>query len=80
MSFLIKWDADKIISDLSTAAAEACSSYNDGFSAWQCKKDMLKVKYALDEMLERTPNFSHLEEEFVQAQEKQKVWKTLETK
>lgn len=80
MSFIVKWDADKIISDLNAAAAQACSSYNDGFSAWQCKKDMLKVKYALDEMLEHTPNFSHEEERFVQEQEKQKVWKTLNKK
>lgn len=77
MSFKITWDADKIISELRAAAAQANSSYNDGFSAWGCKKDMLKVKYALDEMLATTSHFSHLEDRFVEEQEKTQVWKTL---
>lgn len=80
MGFKITWDADKIISDLRAAASQANSSYNDGFSAWGCKKDLLKVKYALDDMLHNMPTFNYLEQQFIDEQEKNRVWKALETK
>ena len=80
MGFKITWDADKIISDLRACTAQASSSYNDGFSAWGCKKDLLRVKYALDEMLNRCPNFSHEEEKFHKEMAKEKTWKTLNDK
>jgi len=80
MGFRITWDADKIISDLSACSSQASSVYNDGFSAWHCKKDLLRVKYALDEMLERCPSFSHEEETFHKEMAKQKTWKVLNDK
>jgi len=80
MSFRITWNADKIISDLHACSAQASSVYNDGFSAWDCKKDLLRVKYALDEMVERCPNFSHEEEKFHEEMAKQKTWKVLNDK
>jgi len=79
MSFIINWDVDKIISDLRSAHAQAASSYNEGFSAWGCKRDLLTVKYALDTMLEQTPYFSHLEEEFHEKMAQEKVWNILKT-
>jgi len=80
MGFRIIWDADKIISDLRACAAQAASPYNDGYSAWYCKKDLLTVKYALDEMLERCPTFSTDEGSFHQDMAKQKMWKVLNDK
>ncbi len=77
MSFKITWDTDKIIGDLRACTAQASSHYNDGFSAWGCKRDLLLVKYALDEMLEKCPNFSHEEEKFHDEMSKKKIWKTL---
>jgi len=80
MGFRITWDADKIISDLRACAAQAVSPYNDGYSAWYCKKDLLTIKYALEEMLVRCPTFSHEEEKFHDEIAKQKTWKTLNDK
>jgi len=80
MGFRITWDADKIISDLHACSAQASSAYNDGFSAWHCKKDLLRVKYALDGMLERCPNFSYEEEKFHEEMAQQKTWKVLNDK
>ena len=77
MTFKITWDADRIISELNRCAAQASSSYNDGFSAWGCKRDLLRVKYALDEMLERCPNFSDVEKHFHEDMAKQKTWDRL---
>lgn len=80
MSFKITWDADRIISELRACTAQASSSYNDGFSAWGCKQDLLRVKYALDEMLNRCPNFSDLEAKFHEEMAKQKTWRVLNDK
>lgn len=80
MGFRITWDAAKIISDLHACTAQAASPYNDGYSAWHCKKDLLTIKYALEEMLVRCPTFSHEEEKFHDEIAKQKTWKTLNDK
>lgn len=80
MGFKISWDADKIINDLARCYAQAASPFNDGFSAWNCKKDLLKVKYDLDEKVARLPNFGHLETEFHEEIAKSKTWKVLNDK
>ena len=76
MSFIITWNAEKIISELRACTAQASSPYNDGFSAWGCKQDLLTVKYALDEMLSQCPSFAG-EEKFHEEQSKKKTWKVL---
>lgn len=80
MSFKITWDTDRIIRELSACTAQASSAYNDGFSAWGCKRDLLLVKYALDEMLKNCPTFSETEEKFHEEMAKQKTWKALNGK
>jgi hypothetical protein len=77
MGFLKRWDVDSIKSQLTRCAIEACSGYNDGYSQWNCKKDLLDIKYMLDDMLERMPTFSNLEDEYHEEREKDKAWKVL---
>jgi hypothetical protein len=72
-----RWDVDNILRQLNLCSAQVNSSYNDGFTAWSCKKDLLTVKYHLDQLLSQAPKFSHVEEEFVNEMEKQKTWKAL---
>jgi hypothetical protein len=80
MSYIKRWDVDKIINDLRGAAAQVHSSYNDGFTAWACKEDLLTVKYAIDEMLEGAPYFSHMEDDFHKEKSKEKTWRALNGK
>lgn len=77
MSFKISWDAERIITELRRAHAQAASPYNDGFSAWHCKKDLLEIKYALDYMVQNLPNFSDLEAKYHEEKAKQQTWKVL---
>ena len=72
-----RWDADDILNQLRSCSAQVNSSYNDGFTAWACKKDLLRIKYALDEMLESSPNFSEVEASFHEDMAKQKTWKKI---
>ena len=76
MGFKITWSADSILSDLRACAREVSSPYNDGFSAWPCKQDLLRVKYELDKMLADLPTFVD-EHECVEELKKQTVWETL---
>ena len=76
MTFRITWDAAQIIADLRAAARQAGNPYNDGFTAWGCKQDLLQVKYELDRMLRDLPHFAG-EDEYCKQQEKQDVWRAL---
>lgn len=76
MSFRITWDANQIVGDLRRCAAQVASPYNDGFSAWGCKQDLLQVKYELDAMLKDLPTFAD-EADYIRELEKKTVWKTL---
>ena len=80
MSFIKRWDASDVISQLRLCSAQVNSYYNDGFVQWDCKKDLLTVKYALDEMLESSPSFGEVEESFHEDMSKQITWKKLNAK
>lgn len=79
MGFKVTWDVPKILADLRGCAAQVASPYNDGFSAWHCKQDLLQVKYELDRMLRDLPKFAD-EDEWIRQQEKRDVWRHLTNK
>lgn len=79
MSFIQKWDINNIFSQLQDCSAQVNCAYNDGFTAWRCKQDLLRVKYKLDEMLESSPKFAG-EDTFIDELEQQKTWKVLNAK
>lgn len=80
MGFMIRWDAEDIKRQLRYCSVEMNSAYNDGFTAWRCKKDLLDLKYFLDEMLDKSPNFSDLESKYLEEREQEKTWKILHEK
>ena len=79
MSFIKRWNVDDIQHQLSACSAQINSSYNDGFTSWYCKQDLLVVKYQLDELLRTAPKFAG-EEEFVAELDKKLGWKQLKQK
>lgn len=76
MSFIQRWNADRIVQDLHACHAQVASPYNDGFTAWGCKQDLYRVKFELDRMLKNSPTFAG-EQEWI---EKQQIWKALNDK
>lgn len=62
MGFKKSWDPDAICIQLSRMASECRSSYNDGFTAFEVKKDLLKIKFCLEDLLEICPTFVGEEE------------------
>lgn len=79
MGFKITWDRKFIENQLRSMSAEVNSPYNDGFTQWEIKKDLLEIKYLLDEIVETSPTFSG-EPEYFEEQAKRKTWKILNEK
>ncbi len=79
MGFRITWDVPKTLADLRACAAQVANPYNDGFSQWHCKQDLLQVKYTLDAMLKDLPKFEG-EDHYISELEKQQVWLALSKK
>jgi hypothetical protein len=50
--------------------------YHDGFTQWEIKKDLHRIKWLLDEIMADAPTFAG-EEEFLDEHSKVKMWRTL---
>lgn len=79
MGFKKSWDVGDIQRQLNACSANMNNGYNDGFTQWGCKQDLLIVKYQLDEILRTAPKFAD-EEAFIEQLDKQLVWKRLNEK
>ena len=72
------WNADQVISECQQMYHGANDPYMTGFINWPCKQDLYRVKFAVDEMLSKTPKFTG-EAEWLLEQEKEKMWKVLKS-
>jgi len=72
------WNADQVISQCQQMYHGANDPYMTGFVNWPCKQDLYRVKFAVDEMLSKTPKFTG-EAEWLQQQEQEKMWKVLKS-
>ena len=57
MGFRQPGDAESIIVQLRALAAESRSSYNDGWTAGSCKRELYRVKCYLDDVYKQLPTF-----------------------
>ena len=70
------WDINKVILECQKMYRAANDPYMTGFVNWPCKQDLYRVKFAVDEMLKGIGHFVG-EEEWLEEQEKLKMWKVL---
>jgi hypothetical protein len=70
------WNVDQVIGQCQKMYAGANDPYVTGFVNWPCKQDLYRVKFAVDEMLRNTSDFAG-ESEWLEEQEKLKMWKAL---
>ncbi len=70
---------EEIATQVHALARECSSPYNDGFTAFDCKKDLYQIKFLVDQALNNSPNFSSLEEEWLTEQEKKRIIKILKS-
>ena len=71
------------MSDISTQVhslvRECTSPYNDGFTAFELKKELYLLKEIVDRAFEMAPNFGELEEKWLTEQEKKRIIKILKS-
>lgn len=72
------WSVDEIANQIHALSRECSSPYNEGFTAFELKKDLYQIKFIIDEALQRAPTFSG-EVEWLTEQEKQRIIKILKS-
>jgi hypothetical protein len=66
MGFRKDWNLSDIRHQLWRMGHECSSSYNDGFTAFEIKKELLELKFLIDDIVEKSPKFSGEEEIYQQ--------------
>lgn len=79
MGFSKRWDIADIKHQLGRCSAEMKYGGNDGFTQWDCKKELLEVKYYLEQLLHNAPKFSDVEESYLLEKEQEKTFNLLKT-
>jgi len=72
------WSMSEILNQIHALARECQSPYNEGFTAFELKKDLYELKFALDEAIKKSPTF-YGEEEWLTEQEKKRIIKILKS-
>lgn len=63
MSYVQDWDFADIIRQIKRASSQVSSPYNDGYTSFEVKKDLIKFQYEFQEIMNSLPTFTG-EEEF----------------
>jgi hypothetical protein len=79
MGFKKSWDVADVSKQIHSLARECSTPYNDGFTSFECKKDLYQLKKIIDDALAEAPDFGALEEEWLQEQEKKRIIKILKS-
>lgn len=58
MGYRKDWDTHAIKHSLWKMAYECSSPYNDGFTQFEVKKELLEIKFLVDDLLADTPTFA----------------------
>lgn len=79
MGFKKSWDVSDISRQIHGLARECASPYNDGFTSFECKKDLYQLKTIIDEALTKAPDFGSVEKDWLTEQEKKRIVKILKS-
>lgn len=79
MGFKKSWDVPDIVNQIHSLSRECSSRYNDGFIAFECKKDLYLLKKIVDDCLTEAPDFGEMEREWLTEQEKKRIIKFLKS-
>ncbi len=79
MGFKKRWDVVDIASQIRSISNECASPYNDGFTAFELKKELYLLKEVLDQAFSKAPNFGEIEKDWLQEQEKKRIIKHLKS-
>jgi hypothetical protein len=73
------WSIEDVANQLRALSRECSSPYNDGFTAFELKKELYLIKEIVDRAMEQSPNFGDMEDQWLQEQEKKRIIKILKS-
>lgn len=76
MGFKKPIEKNDVVMQMTAAYSYINSPYSDGFTAWYTKQELYEIKFVLDEILKRCPEFSG-ETEWLEEQNKKQMWSEL---
>ena len=76
MGFRKQMDYNSVHHQIYMSGVELHSHHNGGFTQFEIKKDLHKLKWLLDEIMADSPIFTG-EDEFLKEHEQTKMWRTL---
>ena len=79
MGFNKNWDIADIAGQVRRLTLDCTSSYTDGFTAWELKKDLYQLKEIVDRALKEAPEFGDLEQQWLTEQEQKRIIKLLKS-
>lgn len=77
MGFSKPLDYNSVHHQIYMAGAEVCSSRNDGYTQWQIKQELYRLKWLIEDIMQKSPKFVD-ETEFVREHEKHMMFRTLQ--
>jgi hypothetical protein len=72
------WDNNDVLRQINSLIREIKSPYNDGYTAFECKKDFYEIKFLVDRAFKDLPTFSG-EDEWLTKQEQNRIIKHLKS-
>lgn len=79
MGFNKSWDIPNIITQIHSLARECSSFRNDGFTSFECKKDLYQLKEIVSAALAEAPDFGSVEKQWLTEQEQKRIIKILKS-
>jgi vancomycin permeability regulator SanA len=76
MGFRKPMDYNSVSHQIYMSGVELNRPYNDGFTTFEIKKDLHKLKWMLDAIMKDSPTFSG-EDEFIKEHEQKVMWRRL---
>jgi hypothetical protein len=76
MGYRKPMDYQQVHHQIYLSGIELHSRYNDGFTQFEIKKDLHRIKWLLDEIMKDSPTFAG-EDEFLKENEQRVMWRTL---
>ena len=73
MGFKYSYNIEKAIREVHGATHDATDSNNDGFIMWGAKQDLYRLKWIVDQSLNRCGSFGSVEDDWLREQEKKQV-------
>lgn len=78
MGFKKSWDIPNVITQIHNLSRECSSARNDGFTAFECKKDLYQLKEIIGAALAEAPAFAG-EAAWLHEQEQKRIIKILKS-